>query len=107
MSHVFNDRGKFVAAFPKFKYFTVYLLRFFTPSTKMAPPTDAQQELWLSQYAMVPFNDLFSTSRLLLTDVDPLPEADAQGRRKAEGWRASWQGVVDAGESPSKNGGQR
>ncbi|CAD6568212.1 MAG: hypothetical protein TREMPRED_004361 [Tremellales sp. Tagirdzhanova-0007] len=61
----------------------------------MAPPTDEQQDLWGSQYAMVPFNDLFSSSRFELTDIDPLPEADAKGRRKAEGWTVSWQGVVD------------
>ena len=65
----------------------------------MAPPTDEQQDLWGSQYAMVPFNDLFSSSRFELTDIDPLPEADAKGRRKAEGWTVSWQGVVDGGKS--------
>ena len=55
--------------------------------------------MWELQNELIPFNDLFRTSSLRLTDIDVVPDADQKGRRRPEGWTVSWEGVVDRGES--------
>jgi len=36
---------------------------------------------------------------LRLVEVDEIPEQDSQGRRRVDGWKASWEGVIDERES--------
>jgi hypothetical protein len=67
----------------------------------MAPPTEDEQALWLSTTDFVPFDRLVKTrTPMLITDVDPIPEPDEQGRRKLPiGRKMTWEGVVDPSES--------
>jgi len=69
----------------------------------MPKATREQQELYERTVKVAAYHPRLSDpqNELKLVEMDDVPEPDAQGRRRADGWKAVWEGVVDSGMCPS------
>jgi hypothetical protein len=66
-------------------------------NTVMPPATQAQKDTYKSVSAVSAYRPKRpdGPEELELVLVDDIPEVDAEGRRRGEGFKASWEGVVD------------
>lgn len=66
----------------------------------MPPATKDQQEMYDRVVALAPYRPKREggAEELTVVEVDEVPEEDSQGRRRVDGWKASWEGVVDESE---------
>lgn len=71
----------------------------YLPSFDMPKATREQQELYEKTVQVAAYRPRLSDPkhRLRLVEMDEVPPEDAQGRRRADGWKAVWEGVVDSG----------
>ena len=67
----------------------------------MIPATREQQEGFESTTSFAPYNLPITDdkNKLVLFELDEIPQPDAQGRVKGEGFKASWTAIVDPGGS--------
>jgi hypothetical protein len=68
----------------------------------MPKASKEQQDLFESTFTLALYRPVTKDreNRLVLIEVDDLPEPDSQGRRRAEGFKMVWEATVDPGEQP-------
>jgi hypothetical protein len=69
----------------------------------MPKATREQQLLYENTVEVAAYRPRLSDpkNQLRLVEMDEVPEPDEQGRRRADGWKAVWEGVVDPGRCQS------
>lgn len=68
--------------------------------TTKLKPTREQQDLWASVAGAVEYGRS-AVAQMRIYEVDAVPEPDAKGRRKVDGFQISWEAsIVDGKTSP-------
>lgn len=77
------------------------LLLALDPVFAMPSATPEQSDLFDKTVQVAAYRPTLTDNenRLKLIETDEVPPADEQGRRRAEGWKAVWEGFVDPGQS--------
>ena len=65
-------------------------------------PEQWRLDLYQDLFSFAPFNaDL--AKAFVAIDHDPIPEEDGKGRRRVEGFKLTFEGVVEKGTSPTSH----